>query len=112
MNDQLPTEITPAARRLTAAEFQGLAEVPLEIEWFNNISNRSTQRICKLAVGDFMQLTGIVQDSPRWRPRVREISGFILTDPAGCLSALTVPIASPRARTCRLSCRVNLSWEA
>src|SRR5882672_9713020 len=61
MNDQLPTQITPTERRLTAAEFQGLAEVPPEIEWFNNITNLGTKRIYKIAVGDFMRFTGIVR---------------------------------------------------
>jgi integrase/recombinase XerD len=56
---QLPTQITPADRRLTAAEFQGLAEVPPEIEWFNNISNPGTRRIYKIAIGDFMRFAGI-----------------------------------------------------
>ncbi len=58
---QLPTAITPTERRLTAAEFQGLADVPPEIEWFNNISNPGTKRIYKIAVGDFMRFTGIVR---------------------------------------------------
>src|ERR1700737_3814408 len=58
---QLPTEIAPGDRRLTAAEFQGLAEVPPEIEWFANISNPGTRRIYKIAVGDFMRFTGIVR---------------------------------------------------
>src|SRR6266404_2696840 len=58
---QLPIQITPAERRLTAAEFQGLAEVPTEIEWFNNISNPGTKRIYKIAIGDFMRFTGIVR---------------------------------------------------
>jgi len=61
MNDQLPIPITPAERLLTAAEFQGLAEVPPEIEWFNNISNPGTKRVYKLAVGDFMRFTGIIR---------------------------------------------------
>src|ERR1700677_1253839 len=42
--DQLPTEIAPADRLLTAAEFQKLADVPPEVEWFANISNRHTRR--------------------------------------------------------------------
>jgi site-specific recombinase XerD len=58
---QLPTQIPPTERRLTAAEFQGLADVPPEIEWFNNISNPGTKRIYKIAVGDFMRFTGIVR---------------------------------------------------
>ena len=31
--DRLPTEILPADRLLTAAEFQKLADVPPEVEW-------------------------------------------------------------------------------
>jgi integrase/recombinase XerD len=41
---QLPTRITPGERLLTAAEFHRLADVPPEIEWFANLSNRSTRR--------------------------------------------------------------------
>ena len=41
MSDQL---VLPAAgeRHLTAARFQGLADVPFELEWFANIDNKST----------------------------------------------------------------------
>jgi len=42
--DQLPTEIAPANRLLTAAEFHRLADVPPEVEWFANLSNPSTRR--------------------------------------------------------------------
>ena len=52
--DQLPTEILPADRLLTAAEFQKLADVPAEVEWFANISNRHTRRAYENAVKDFM----------------------------------------------------------
>ena len=31
-------------RRLTAAQFQGLADIPPEIEWAANIRNRNTRR--------------------------------------------------------------------
>src|SRR5258705_6859530 len=61
MTDQLPTHITPADRRLTAVEFQGLAEVPPEIEWFANITNLGTRRIYKIAIRDFMRFIGIVR---------------------------------------------------
>ena len=37
-DDQLPTEIAPADRMLTAAEFHRLADVPPEIEWFANLT--------------------------------------------------------------------------
>ena len=39
MNDQLPAAIIPLNRLLTAAEYQRLADVPPEIEWFANITN-------------------------------------------------------------------------
>jgi integrase/recombinase XerD len=57
--NQLPTQIAPAYRLLTAAEFQGLADVPPEVEWFANISNLNSRRAYKNAVGDFMRFAGI-----------------------------------------------------
>jgi site-specific recombinase XerD len=59
--DQLPTEITPANRLLTAAEFHRLADVPPEVEWFANLSNPSTRRAYENAVRDFMRFTGIAR---------------------------------------------------
>jgi hypothetical protein len=44
---QLPTPISPGERRLTAIEFQNLADVPPEAEWFDNIKNPSTKRAYK-----------------------------------------------------------------
>ena len=41
---QLPAQISPPEQLLTAAEFQRLADVPPEVEWFANIRNRSTRR--------------------------------------------------------------------
>lgn len=59
MTDQLPTEIAPASRLLTAAEFHRLADVPPEVEWFANLTNPSTRRAYEHAVKDFMRFTGI-----------------------------------------------------
>ena len=61
MNDQLPAQIAPAERRLTAAEFQGLADVPPEVEWFANIKNPSTKRAYENAIRDFIRFTGIAR---------------------------------------------------
>jgi site-specific recombinase XerD len=47
------------ARLLTAAEFQHLADVPPEVEWFANIRNPNTKRAYENAVKDFMLFTGI-----------------------------------------------------
>jgi site-specific recombinase XerD len=58
---QLPTEVLPADRRLTAAEFQGLAGVPPEAEWYANLGPAATKRAYKTAIGDFMRFTGIAR---------------------------------------------------
>jgi integrase/recombinase XerD len=59
--DQLPAEIAPAARLLTAAEFHQLADVPPEVEWFANLSNAHTRRVYENAIRDFMLFTGIAK---------------------------------------------------
>src|SRR3954451_18280332 len=59
--DQLPTEIAPTGRLLTAAEFHRLADVPPEVEWFANLSNPHTRRVYENAVKDFMRFTGIIR---------------------------------------------------
>src|ERR1700733_13105299 len=46
-------------RLLTAAEFQRLADVPPEVEWFANIRNASTKRAYENAIKDFIRFTGI-----------------------------------------------------
>ena len=51
--------LTTGGRLLTAAEFQRLADVPPEIEWFANITNKSTRRAYENALQDFMGFTGI-----------------------------------------------------
>ena len=57
--DQLPIQIAPADRLLTAAEFQKLADVPPEVEWFANLGNAHTRRAYENAVKDFMRFAGI-----------------------------------------------------
>jgi integrase/recombinase XerD len=59
--DQLPAEITPTNRLLTAAEFHRLADVPPEVEWFANLSNPNTRRVYENAIRDFMLFTGIAK---------------------------------------------------
>ena len=61
MTDQLPAQIAPTDRLLTAAEFHRLADVPPEVEWFANLSNPSTRRAYENAIRDFMRFTGIVR---------------------------------------------------
>jgi integrase/recombinase XerD len=55
----MPARLTPAARALAAARFYALAEVPAEIEWFQNIRNTRTRAAYKLDLRDFMGFIGI-----------------------------------------------------
>jgi integrase/recombinase XerD len=54
-----PIKVTVKTRLLTAAEFQRLADVPPEVEWFANIRNASTRRAYEHAIKDFMLFAGI-----------------------------------------------------
>src|SRR6202171_5162024 len=54
-----PVTLTINKRLLTAAEFQRLADVPPEVEWFKNIRNPNTKRAYENAVKDFMLFTSI-----------------------------------------------------
>jgi site-specific recombinase XerD len=53
------SRINQKNRLLTAAEFQHLADVPAEVEWFRNIDNAHTERAYRNAIADFMRFTGI-----------------------------------------------------
>ena len=44
---------------MTAAEFQGLAHVPPEAEWFANIDNPKTRRAYRIDINEFMDFAGI-----------------------------------------------------
>jgi site-specific recombinase XerD len=46
-------------RHLTALEFQGLAAVPHEAEWFANIDNPRTRRAYRIDIHEFMGFVGI-----------------------------------------------------
>jgi site-specific recombinase XerD len=54
-----PTKVSAKTRLLTAVEFQRLADVPPEVEWFKNIRNPHTKRAYEHAVTEFMLFTGI-----------------------------------------------------
>ena len=57
---QNPVPILPGQNRLlTADAFLRLADVPPEVEWFANLTNRCTQRAYENAIKDFMGFTGI-----------------------------------------------------
>jgi site-specific recombinase XerD len=51
--------LLPSVRRLTDLQFQGLANVPPEIEWFANIDNPRTRRAYETDIEDFSSFVGI-----------------------------------------------------
>jgi len=53
--------VEPSERLLTASEFQNLANVPPEVEWFANIENANTRRAYRNDVREFMRFAGIHQ---------------------------------------------------
>ena len=87
-------------RRLTAAAFQVLAEVPAEVEWFANLGNKATRRAYENALKDFMRFTGIVRPDEfrnvtrahviAWRDDLvrRALSGMTLRHRLAALSSL------------------------
>lgn len=59
MNDLITTEHDSPERRLTAAQFQGLAEVPAAATWFANLDNPRTRRAYQGDIQDFCGFLGI-----------------------------------------------------
>jgi site-specific recombinase XerD len=57
----LPTLISKGI--LTRKEFQQLADVPPELEWFANIDNARTRRAYQIDLKDFMRFAGILNPS-------------------------------------------------
>ena len=88
------------SRLLTAAQFQGLADVPPEIEWFANLGNPQTRRAYENARQDFMRFTGIVKPDEfrtvtrshviAWRDDLgkRTLSGMTIRHRLAALSSL------------------------
>ncbi len=52
-----PSAPPTSSRALTSPEFQGLAEMPAELEWFANIDNPRTRRAYRISVLKVMILT-------------------------------------------------------
>lgn len=52
-----------ARTRLTAVEFQGLADVPPEAEWFANINNPQTRRAYRIDLREFYRSTSDAVES-------------------------------------------------
>jgi len=53
------THPLPAERLLTKAEFQTLAQVPPETEWFANLENENTRKAYRGDISAFMRFVGI-----------------------------------------------------
>jgi integrase/recombinase XerD len=93
---------SPTPRLLTVAEFHRLADVPPEVEWFNEIkaSSPATERAYKHAIGDFMRFTGIARPEEfrvvarahvmAWRDEMkgRGLSGATIRHRLAALSSL------------------------
>ncbi len=102
---------TDQGRALTAARFQGLAEVPSELEWFANIDNKSTRRAYENALQDFMGFTGIRQPGEfrivtrshviAWRDDLvrRALSGMTIRHRLAALSSLFEHLCESNAVT-------------
>ncbi len=58
-SEQILIPVQNRERKLTASEFQSLADVPPEAEWFANIENANTRRAYRTDVHDFMTFAGI-----------------------------------------------------
>jgi hypothetical protein len=48
-----------AGKRLSRVEFQGLGEMPPELEWFANLDDPRTRRAYRLDVRDFTSFAGV-----------------------------------------------------
>ena len=91
-------------RALTALEFQGLAAVPLQAEWFANIDNRRTRRAYRIDFREFMGFVGIGRPEEfgkmtrahvlAWRKDLegRELSPNRPAQARGALLALRAPL--------------------
>ncbi|MBI3421295.1 MAG: tyrosine-type recombinase/integrase [Candidatus Sungbacteria bacterium] len=58
-NNDKKLTVTNQKSLLSRADFQKLADMPPEVEWFANIDNAKTRRAYKIDIGEFMQFVGI-----------------------------------------------------
>ncbi len=61
LNSTLPTTKAEAQRFLSRPEFERLADVPPEIEWFANLKNENTRRAYRNDVTSFTKFAGITR---------------------------------------------------
>jgi integrase/recombinase XerD len=100
-NSEKSTLPTPISRGLlTRKEFQDLADVPPEVEWFANIDNPRTRRAYRIDLQDFSQFVGLRHPSEfrtvtrshliAWRKHLeqRELGGATIRRKLAALSSL------------------------
>src|SRR6266550_2587010 len=98
-----PKQLVPkpaADGLLTRKEFQQLADVPAEVEWFANIDNQRTQRAYQIDLRDFMSFVGIRRPEEfrlvtrahliAWRKQLeqRQLAGATIRRKLAALSSL------------------------
>ena len=96
---------------LTRQEFQTLADVPAEVEWFANINNPRTRRAYQIDLRDFMRFVGIDQPEQfrivtrahviAWRASLekRELGGATIRRKLAALSSLFEYLCNSNAVT-------------
>src|SRR4051794_23011980 len=57
--ESLTMALEPEGKRLSRAEFQGLGDMPPELEWFANLDNPRTRRAYRLDVQEFTTFAGV-----------------------------------------------------
>ena len=107
----LPAPLAPISRMLTAREFQVLAAVPPEAEWFANIDNAGTKRIYATSLREFMTFVGISRAEDfrivtrahviAWRKQLEEraLSGATIRCKLAALSSLFEHLCDENAVT-------------
>jgi site-specific recombinase XerD len=91
---------TASAGLLTRKDFQQLAHVPAEVEWFANIDNKRTRRAYQIDLQDFMTFVGIRRPEEfrivtrahliAWRKQLeqRQLAGSTIRRKLAALSSL------------------------
>ena len=69
----LPTAPGGGDRLLTKAEYQGLAELPPEMEWFANIENERTRKAYQNDLKGFVRFVGRQNEMEQADPRSRSL---------------------------------------
>src|SRR3954465_4754380 len=57
--ESLAVGLEPEGKRLSRAEFQGLGDMPPELEWFANLDNPRTRRAYRLDAQEFTSFAGV-----------------------------------------------------